>query len=80
MLQTIKLSIISKDSQTAARAVENISGRQQDESLLERLSSHNRARIESRNVAYDQLVPDLLKVAQNTSSHWRYVLTATVRH
>jgi proteasome activator subunit 4 len=76
--QTIKLSVTSKTCSIAAAAVEAISGQTQEPSVVDSLSQHNNRRIESRNVACEKLVPELLAVAQNPSSHWRYVLTATV--
>lgn len=77
-LQTIKLSISSPASQDAAAIVEEASGRGKDVEQVERLSKHNQSRIDSRNLAYSQLLPELLRVAQDPKSHWRYTLTATV--
>ena len=55
-----------------------MSKKPKDDGLVECLSRHNRTRIDLRNAAYTKLLPDLLAVAKNPSSHWRYVLTATV--
>lgn len=59
--------------------MEGFTGRAADAELVERLSQHNQRRIDSRNSAYAGLLPHLLSVARDKNSHWRYVLTASVR-
>lgn len=49
-----------------------------DTALIDRLSDYNHRRIDARNEAYAKLVPELLAVARDKKSHWRYVLSATV--
>lgn len=58
--------------------LEEISAKPSNTALVESLGDYNGRRIESRNVAYSKLVPELLAVAKDPNSHWRYSLTATV--
>lgn len=72
------MSLTSQTSQDAATILEAQTGRPSDQGQVERLSQHNERRIESRNIAYADLVPRLLAVTQDKRSHWRYILTASV--
>lgn len=72
------MTLTSQSSQEAAAILESQSARSVDDAQVERLSQHNKRRIESRNAAYAKLVPQLLAVTQDQKSHWRYVLTASV--
>lgn len=73
------MTLTSESSQEAAAVLESQNARSVDSELVERLSQHNQRRIDSRNSAYADLIPQLLAVARDKNSHWRYVLTASVR-
>jgi hypothetical protein len=76
--QTIKLTLTSQASQNSALELEGLVQLPTEGALVERLAGYNQRRIDSRNVAYEGLVPQLLAVTQSSKSHWRYVLTAAV--
>lgn len=76
--KTLKLKISSINSQDAAHALEKASMQPTDEALFRSLCMHSQRRIDTRNAEYEKLIPDLLAVAQDSSSHWRYVLASTV--
>lgn len=73
------MTLTSESSQEAAAICEAQTARSVDQAQVDRLSQHNTRRIEARNAAYANLVPQLLAVTQDNNSHWRYVLTASVR-
>lgn len=72
------MSLSSESSQEAAKMCEKQTARQVNQTQVDRLSEHNKRRIDSRNMSYSDLVPRLLAVTQDKNSHWRYVLTASV--
>lgn len=76
--QTIKMTLTSDGSQEATKHLLEATSSSENNEVVQRLWQHNQRRIESRNTAYAELVPQLLAVAQDKKSHWRYVLTASV--
>ncbi|BGP22448.1 Proteasome activator BLM10 [Rhodotorula toruloides] len=74
---TLKNSIESASLQHAADDVEEMISIVEDHELVERVVQKVQSRTVQKNEAYDQLIPELLRLAKDPNTHWRYKLTCT---
>ncbi|KAH8929547.1 hypothetical protein BT69DRAFT_1292546 [Atractiella rhizophila] len=73
---SLRSSVSSSGVQTAANELEKHSRYVEDKGLIERISGTRAKRVEHRDQAYLDLIPELLKFAQEPGRHWRYRLAA----
>ncbi|GAA5959559.1 hypothetical protein JCM21900_003196 [Sporobolomyces salmonicolor] len=74
---TLKASVESDGLKRSAAQLEEAIEVPEDKGLVTRVADKAKQRIDQKNMAYDQLLPHLLKTAQNPTTHWRYSLIAT---
>ncbi|GAA6053733.1 hypothetical protein JCM3770_003189 [Rhodotorula araucariae] len=74
---TLKNSVDSQALQRAADVVEGLIEVGEDAALVARVAEKARQRTEQKNAAYDELLPELLRLAQDPATHHRYVLICT---
>ncbi|GAA5895195.1 proteasome activator BLM10 [Sporobolomyces salmoneus] len=74
---TLKATVESEALNRSAEQLEQMISVGQDDELLAKVSAKAQQRIEQKNEAYDDLLPQLLSLAQDPSTHWRYSLLAT---
>ncbi|BGP18854.1 hypothetical protein JCM10213_003509 [Rhodosporidiobolus nylandii] len=74
---TLKGSIRSETLDRAADHAEELISVVEDEDLVKRVADKVQERIAQKNEAYEKLVPQLLEIAQDPRTHWRYSLIAT---
>ncbi|KAH8919753.1 hypothetical protein BT69DRAFT_1352911 [Atractiella rhizophila] len=73
---SLRSSVSSSGVQTAANELEKHTRYGEDKGLIERISGTRAKRVEHRDQAYLDLIPELLKFAQEPGRHWRYRLAA----
>lgn len=74
---TLKSSLYSPD---LLRAADNLASGLQtldDPELTAQVEAKARGRVQHKNAEYESLVPQLLAIASSSSTHWRYMLSAT---
>ncbi|KPV77183.1 uncharacterized protein RHOBADRAFT_25084 [Rhodotorula graminis WP1] len=71
---TLKSSVDSQALQRAADSIENLIAVPENKDLVARVAAKARERTDQKNAAYDELLPELLKLAADPSTHHRYVL------
>ncbi|GAA5836406.1 hypothetical protein JCM11251_007072, partial [Rhodosporidiobolus azoricus] len=74
---TLKGTVESETLNKSADAMEEVITIVEDDELVQRVSDKVRQRVDQKNAAYDELVPELLALAQDEKTHWRYKLIAT---
>ncbi|GAA5921528.1 hypothetical protein JCM1841_000553 [Sporobolomyces salmonicolor] len=74
---TLKASVESDGLKRSAAQLEEAIEVPEDKGLVTRVADKAKQRIDQKNMAYDQLLPHLLKTAQDPTTHWRYSLIAT---
>ncbi|GAA6033408.1 hypothetical protein JCM8097_006736 [Rhodosporidiobolus ruineniae] len=74
---TLKGSIDSERLSRAADAVDEVIAVVEDEALVQQVADKVKQRVDQKNAAYDELLPQLLEIAQDPKTHWRYTLIAT---
>ncbi|KAI5481022.1 proteasome activator subunit 4 [Pseudohyphozyma bogoriensis] len=74
---TLKSSVYSEGLLAAANRLEAATSVPDDPALLAAVEEKAKQRITQKNDAYADLVPKLLAIAEDPTTHWRYALTAT---
>ncbi|GAA5990546.1 hypothetical protein JCM10908_003124 [Rhodotorula pacifica] len=74
---TLKNLVDSATLSQAADRLETLISLEQDADLVARVAAKARDRVNQKNEAYDELVPQLLQFASDPQTHWRYSLIAT---